>query len=103
MSMPVCPGWKPRLIPIFGGLTVNGQASLGTFLLVTVTVGAPVDERMLGVWSSDDSVEADGGVGEPVAPSEDAEIGVGSLLLAAVSVVGENVGSVEVDFTAKKI
>src|SRR3954468_1842242 len=91
MSMPVWPGKKPRLIPIFGGVTVKGQASFGTFLVATVTVGAPVDERMLGVWSSDDSVDADGGVGEPDAAF--ASIGTGSLLLAAVSGAGARAGS----------
>src|SRR5215218_5252678 len=93
MSIPVWPGRKPWLMPIFGGATVSGQESFGTFLLVTVTVGAPVAVMTLGVENMPASVEADGGVGEPV-PASGGAMGTGSLLLAAVSCAGAKAGSV---------
>src|SRR4051794_36455284 len=85
ISMPVWPGWNPWLTPVFGGDTVIGQASFGTFLLVIVTLGAPVavmnpdDELNVGA-----SVDIDGGTGEPVPAF--VGTGTGSLALAAVTV-----------------
>src|SRR5215208_283443 len=101
--MPVWPGKKPRLMPIFGGATVSGQESFGTFLFVTVTVGAPVAVITLGVWNMPASVEADGGVGEPLPASGGGVIGTGSLLLAAESCVGAKVGSPVGGFVADGI
>src|SRR5690349_18926183 len=96
--MPVWPGRKPWLTPIEGGLSAIGQASFGTFLFVTVTVGVPVDARILGAWNRPSTVEADGGVGEPVPASGGGVIGTGSLLLAAESGAGVNAGSELGDF-----
>src|SRR5215204_2598599 len=93
MSIPVWPGKKPRLTPIFGGFNGIGQASFGIFRFVTVTVGAPVAVMMPGAWSIGAIVEISGGVGEPVAAFAGGAIGTGSVLLAAVSGAGANAGS----------
>src|SRR5688572_3035707 len=91
MSMPVWPGLNAWLTPLFGGLTVTGQASFGTLRFVTTTVGAPVGVMMPGTESSEDIAETEGGVGEPVPAS--AGIGTGSSALAAWSGAGTKAGS----------
>src|SRR4051794_33898839 len=100
MSIPVCRGPNPWLTPLFGGLMGIGQDSLDIFLLVTVTMGAPVDTMNVGVDASVVRAEICGGVGEPVPAFAGGAIGTGSALLAAVSGGGVKAGSDEAGFTA---
>src|SRR5215212_1440100 len=81
-------------MPLLGGLIGIGQASFGTVLFVTVTVGMPVAVMTPGAVMSGAIAEINGGVGEPV-PAFGGAVGTGSALLAAVSGGGVNAGSVD--------